>query len=137
MVRNFKYAEFTKTSTGLNNDIPNDLRLLENLVDLARFLDKIRDELGMAIIVTSGYRSPEVNKAVNGATNSHHTMCLAADIKCQNMSKLEAILDKHINELDEYGKYYNSLDSRKKELLWFHVSIGPLKRRKQFTKYVG
>ena len=34
------------------------------------------------IIISSGYRPPALNKAVNGATNSWHQKGLAADIAC-------------------------------------------------------
>lgn len=42
-------------------------------LELARFLEKVRAEFGgKAIRITSGYRPPAVNKAVNGASSSEH-----------------------------------------------------------------
>jgi hypothetical protein len=43
-------------------------------------LERIRTTLGVPVIVTSGYRSPVLNRAVGGVTSSDHTQCHAADI---------------------------------------------------------
>jgi uncharacterized protein YcbK (DUF882 family) len=52
---------------------------------------------GKPIIVTSGYRSPEVNRSVNGATSSQHVLGEAADItagsKKENKKLFELIRD--------------------------------------------
>ena len=47
---------------------------------LLQKLDDLRDELGSAIIVTSGYRCEAHNKAVGGKRNSRHLAGQAADI---------------------------------------------------------
>lgn len=129
MIQFFKWNEITKTNTKLPNE-PKDIRIIENLIDTARYLDMIRKNLGLPIIVNSCYRSPEVNEAVGGAKNSWHLHGLAADIKCKDMRKLEQLLDAHISELDEYGKYYDVHGN----LLWIHIGLGPLHRGKTFKK---
>jgi len=43
-------------------------------------LQALRDVIGKPIRITSGYRSPEHNISMGGATNSLHTLGLAADI---------------------------------------------------------
>ena len=50
-----------------------DLQLIE-------LCNKIREELGMAIVINSGYRSEEHNKAVGGAKSSYHVQGKAADL---------------------------------------------------------
>lgn len=117
MVTYFTFQELVKTNTGLEN-YPTDINLLANLVDLAKFLDQIRKELGLPIIVNSGYRSPQVNAKVGGVKTSHHTMCLAADIKCKDNAKLLEILKKHIKEIDQLIVYPT----------FIHISIAPLRR---------
>jgi len=56
-------------------------------------LQTIRDHVGKPIRVNSGYRSPEHNKAIkkasNSATNSLHTLGLAADIVIVGMTPME------------------------------------------------
>lgn len=68
---------------------------IEALVD--NVLDPIREKLGKAITVTSGYRNAKLNKAVGGASTSQHTKGEAADIitgnaQSDNMAIVNALL---------------------------------------------
>lgn len=47
---------------------------------LLNVLDSLRDKIGEPIYINSGYRTPEHNKAVGGATLSYHMYGMAADI---------------------------------------------------------
>ena len=132
-ITNFSFSELTKTDTGLDN-IPNDMNVLSNICRLAAFLQTIRNELHLPIIVNSAYRSPEVNAKVGGVSSSYHVKGLAADIKCEDMDKLLTILHSHLMEIDQLGIYYNSTSQ-----LWFHVGIpedGSLPRNQIFTKEI-
>lgn len=106
-----------KTNTGFDNT-PNDMNVVKNLVRLTEFLQVIRDELHLPIIVTSGYRSKEVNEQVGGVSSSYHCKGLAADIRCSDMDKLLAVLREHLMQIDQLGIYYNN-----NEQLWFHVGL--------------
>lgn len=78
----FTLAELTRSSVaqarGLSNEPPPEL--LPRLILTAEMLERIRATLGTPVSVTSGYRSPQVNIAVGGATSSDHTQGHAADI---------------------------------------------------------
>ncbi|MGC4395976.1 D-Ala-D-Ala carboxypeptidase family metallohydrolase [Hydrogenophaga sp. T2] len=78
----FTLAELTRSTTAerlrLDNTPPADV--IRALQTTAEMLERIRDTLGAPVIVTSGYRSPEVNRAVGGATSSDHMAGQAADI---------------------------------------------------------
>lgn len=79
----FKYSDMLVSDTANKkhiNNIPNELEIFNNILTVLEQLDKIREELGYPIIITSGYRCPELNKAVGGVKNSHHLKGLAADI---------------------------------------------------------
>ena len=117
MISNFTFNELIKSDTGLDN-VPNDMNVIKNLVKVAEFLQVIRNELHLPIIVTSGYRSKEVNEKVGGVSSSYHVKGLAADIKCKDMDKLLEVLREHLMEIDQLGIYYNS-----KEQLWYHVGL--------------
>ena len=132
-ITNFTFKELVKTDTGLDN-MPNDMNVIKNLTRLAQFLQSIRNELHLPIVVTSGYRSKEVNEAVGGVLSSYHVKGLAADIKCADMDKLLTILHSHLMDIDQLGIYYN-----KNTQLWFHVGLaedGKVPRTQIYTKEV-
>ena len=132
-ISNFSFSELIKTDTGLKN-IPDDMNILSNICRLARFLQTIRNELHLPIIINSAYRSPEVNAKVGGVSSSYHVKGLAADIRCSDMDKLLTILHSHLMEIDQLGIYYNSTSQ-----LWFHIGLpeeGKLPRNQIFTKEV-
>ena len=97
-ITNFTFKELVKTDTGLDN-MPNDMNVVKNLARLAQFLQSIRNELHLPIIVNSAYRSPEVNAKVGGVSSSYHVKGLAADIRCSDMDKLLTILHSHLMDL--------------------------------------
>jgi zinc D-Ala-D-Ala carboxypeptidase len=79
---NFTLDEFVFSQTaarlGIDNTPPPPV--LANLKRLAQALEVVRSALGGApILVSSGYRSPALNKAVKGARNSAHVLGLAVD----------------------------------------------------------
>lgn len=51
------------------------------LVRLAANLQVIRDALGAPVVVVSGYRCPDCNRACGGARNSRHMVGDAADFR--------------------------------------------------------
>ena len=132
-ITNFTFKELVKTDTGLKN-VPDDMNILSNLCRLAAFLQTIRNELHLPIIVNSAYRSPEVNAKVGGVSSSYHCKGLAADIKCSDMDKLLTILHSHLMDIDQLGIYYNNNTQ-----LWFHVGLaedGKVPRTQIFTREV-
>lgn len=47
-------------------------------------LQALRDRLGKPLIINSGYRTPQHNKAVGGAANSYHMQGIAFDVRMDN-----------------------------------------------------
>ena len=73
----FTLQELTKSNTAIAKKLDNtpDEQAIKNLNTLVdNVLDPLRKLYGKPIIVTSGYRSPEVNRSVNGATSSQHAL---------------------------------------------------------------
>ena len=52
--------------------------------DFVKTLNSIRHSSGVPMVVNSGYRSAEHNKAIKGAKKSSHLIGVAADIACTN-----------------------------------------------------
>ena len=113
--KNFTMDEMCRTSTNYIN-VPNvpEKIALKQLVD--KLLQPLRDMYGNPIRVTSGYRSPLVNKAIGGATKSQHTKGEAADITAgspdENEKLFNLIRDNFTFDqlIDEFGYQ------------WIHVS---------------
>ena len=73
----------------------------ENIEALvANVLDPAREQLGMPIVVNSGYRCPKHNAEVGGVPRSQHMDCEAADVrpiengklKIENLQRLARII---------------------------------------------
>lgn len=81
--KNFDYKEFEKTDVPgmqLKNTITSvDVRdSIKELVDTV--IQPLRDAWGASLAINSGYRCPEVNKAVGGVPTSQHSRGEAADV---------------------------------------------------------
>lgn len=79
---NFWLSELLFSDTAVRKGIdnrPTQIALANIETVLAPGLQRIRDLLGVPIMVTSGYRSPALNAEVRGVRNSMHIRGLAAD----------------------------------------------------------
>ena len=79
----FSISELTHSDTAVSLGIDNTptaaaVPLMVELID--RVLDPIREQWGLPIRVTSGYRCPELNDEVGGVEDSYHMDGCAADI---------------------------------------------------------
>ena len=101
--KNFKYGEFTKSSTALRKGIdntPSDNHW-ESIEELAsNVLQPLRDEFG-PLRITSGYRSEELCIAIGSSKNSNHARGQAADIEpYDSRIKLISILEYIVENLE-------------------------------------
>ena len=91
--KNFTLKELTRSNTALRLGIDNEpskegiykLTLLATEV-----LQPLRDCLG-ALRITSGFRSPELNKAIGGSTKSQHCKYEAVDLQYFKRGKMDNI----------------------------------------------
>lgn len=108
-MKNFKLSEFFASSTASKNGIKNEPRIderatiernINSLVD--NVLDPIRDKLRTPVVITSGYRCPQVNKLVGGVNNSQHMSGCAADfhVKGYNHSMMYEVFLYVFNTLE-------------------------------------
>ena len=131
----FTIKELTNSSTakklGIDNTPTPEIRVKLNILISA--LDKIRDRYGKPIKVTSGYRCPELNKAVGGAVNpdgtpkSQHCKGEAADLVGENKAETKKIFD----IAKELGNYDQLLfETNKAGAVWVHISYKASGNRK-------
>ena len=133
----FKLEELCKTKTGIEN-VPNEAQV-ENLKRLCRWLEQLRrrwnnlyGEGDDPIIINSGFRSPEVNKAVGGVSTSNHLTGCAVDIRCIGMEQalryaciLLDIADESQEDFDEL------LIEQSAKSLWIHFAVRPFANRRR------
>ena len=125
----FNYYELTASSTAKRKGIDNtpDATVRANLTALvANILDPLREAYGKPIVVSSGYRSPKLNKAVGGAAKSQHVTGQAADIHTlsdtpADNKKLFDLIQSLKLPFDQLINEYN--------FNWVHVSFSPRNRR--------
>lgn len=122
LTKNFTLEELTRSSIALMRGISNqpDSIQIGNLKKLCEsLLQPIRDRLGLPIIITSGFRSPVLNKAVGGVANSRHLYGEAADIICRDNRRLWNLIREMISNGEiNVGELINE-----KNLTWIHLSL--------------
>lgn len=118
----FTLEEFTNSSTakrlGIKNE-PNEEQILNLTALCNNTLQPVRDAQGKPIFISSGYRCPELNKAVGGSPNSQHMKGEAADIRVEDAK--DAIEKLYI--IMEHGIYDQLLlEIKKNGNMWIHIS---------------
>ena len=90
--KNFTLNEYVKSQTALRKSIDNSIESTEHLEAaealFADVVQKVRDHFGPTII-TSGYRSPALNEAIGGSSNSQHGKGEAVDIEVPGISTVD------------------------------------------------
>ena len=129
----FSLAELVASQVATRKGIDNapTPAIVTNLTRLAALLEQVRALVGAPIAISSGYRSPALNKAVGGAANSAHVLGLAADISTAKLTpKALALL---IRQSDI------AFDQLIYEGTWVHIalSVGALRRQVLTAKFAG
>ena len=84
IMKYFSISEMTRSDTAKRLGIDNtpSYEIKKNLtLFIEKVLDPIREDWGSPIIVSSGYRCPELNKAVGGVKTSGHLYGYCADLQ--------------------------------------------------------
>lgn len=129
MGKYFTIAELVKSDTANKKKINNTpTKEIENNLNqlITNILDPLRESWGNPIIVSSGYRCQELNKAVGGAKTSQHTLGQAADIHTKLNTKEE---NKKLFDLIKSLKLPFDQLINEYNYKWVHVSYSPRNRR--------
>jgi zinc D-Ala-D-Ala carboxypeptidase len=94
MSKHFTRAELirSKVAQALSLDNTPPEHLLPHLDFTMAGLERLRAFLGHPIVVSSGYRSPELNAAVKGSPRSQHMSGQAADFTCPGFGSPEDVV---------------------------------------------
>lgn len=125
----FTLEELTVSQTAARHGISNTPKgdVLKNLHKTALMMVNVRSLLDKPVIVSSGYRSPEVNAKVGGSNNSAHTLGYAVDFTCPGYGsplQIAQAIAKSGIKFDQLIHEYNS---------WVHISFDPRKRGQLLT----
>ena len=134
MTRNFSLDEFVASSTavakGISNNLPSILEA--NALRALDMMQKIRDHLSaikgrdIPVTITSGYRSPALNRAVGGVPSSDHVLACAVDFRAPDFGsplQIATELSGYVQELG-IGQLINEHPEQGNQG-WVHVSCKP------------
>ena len=138
----FTLGELTKTNTKIKN-VPNEAQV-ENLKRLCGWLEQLRrrptpspsllrEGSEEPIIINSGYRSPEVNRAVGGAPNSNHLTGCAVDIHVTGIEQLIHYASTLLDISDERQEDFDELllERSPRGTYWLHFAVRPSGNRRK------
>ena len=136
----FTLGEMCKTSAKTQNgNIPSHVHI-ENLKRLCGWLEQLRrrwnniyGEGNDPIVINSGYRSPEVNKAIGGVEGSNHLTGCAVDIHVYGIEQLiryaTILLD--ISDLNNEDFDELLLERSPRGTYWLHFAVRPHNNRRK------
>ncbi|ESQ82339.1 peptidase M15A [Asticcacaulis sp. AC466] len=124
----FSLTELTHSDIAVRRSISNvpSAAIAARLADTAVHMDFVRTILSYPIIVSSGYRGPDLNKVVGGADTSAHTLGYAVDFTCPGYG-----IPLHVAEkIRDSGVKFDQLIY---EGAWVHISFDPRIRQQCLT----
>ena len=131
--QHFSYQEFIKSQTaarkGIKNE-PDDAQLYNMKMICANILEPVRVHFDKPVIITSGFRSPELCVAIGSSTNSQHAKGEAADFEIPGVDNRELAL--YIkNELDYDQLILEFYKDNEPTSGWIHCSYSTNHNRQQ------
>ena len=137
LTKHFSLREFTKSQTaerlGIDNTPPQDI--IPKLSFLAtQILEPLRERIQKPIIITSGFRTPNLSKAIGSSENSQHCKGEAVDIEAIGMSTLN-LAEMIINHFEFDQVILECYKQGDMNSGWVHCSLKSGDNRKQVLTY--
>ena len=131
--RNFTLQELIKSDTAIRLNIDNNPNgdQIDKLKQLCEnVLQPVRDQFGR-VKVTSGFRSPELCRAIGSSENSQHAKAEAADFECIGVDNAEVAdwIKKNLETDQLILEYYTPGEPNSG---WIHCSWIPDQPRASF-----
>jgi zinc D-Ala-D-Ala carboxypeptidase len=132
---NFTLSEFTDSATALARGWENvpPPEVMDALRNTAAGLEAVRSLLTtivghpVPVIVTSGYRSPRLNRAVGSRDTSQHVLGEAADFRAPQFGTPAQIVTTIAKSAIAFDQLIS--ESTQSGARWVHISFGSRNRR--------
>ncbi|HEN8711339.1 TPA: peptidase M15 [Pseudomonas putida] len=126
---NFTLEEMIVSQVASREGLDNtpSQQVISNLHLLCDALEQVRALFGLPVIISSGYRSPALNRRIGGSPRSQHLRGLAADFEIFGISNREVVRQVSASAVS-FDQIILEFDS------WVHLSVTPgVPRREVLT----
>jgi len=128
--KNFVLSEITRSNTARRLNIsnaPNKEHLRNMQILITNLIQPMRDALG-PIRISSGYRSPVLNRTIGGSSKSQHCKGQALDLQFWRDGEMcnKEIYNWVIEQGIEFDQMINEFD-----FAWIHISLKDKENRRQ------
>ena len=98
---------------------------IANLKHLCQWLEVLRERSGGPVRINSGYRSPQLNRKIGGATNSNHLTGCAADIRVTGFEQAIRYAAILLDYADESHQEFDELlvERNRFGAIWLHFAV--------------
>lgn len=97
------------------------------------------EDLDIPVVITSGYRSEEVNHLCGGAKGSNHLTGCAVDIRCTGLEQLIRYASILLDIADGTKRDFDELlmERNDKGRYWLHFAVRPpSQRNRRIMKFI-
>ncbi len=132
--KHFTLTELTRSTSAHRLGLDNSptMHELANLMRLTAVLEDVRHALSdRPILITSGFRSEAVNKAVGGSPSSAHRLGLAADFTCPDFGSPLMVCQAIASSGIEFDQLIHEKGS------WVHLGLSQSAPRRQMLTFDG
>ena len=139
--KHFTLSEMEKSQTAVRKGISNKAGSgeIKNLTDLCyEVLEPVRIKFDKPVIITSGYRSPELCEAIGSKATSQHAKGQAVDFEIAGVSNLQVALWIQNNcDFDQLILEFWKEEDKDPNSGWVHCSYVDGSNRKQVLTFDG
>ena len=131
----FTLGEMTKSSSHPEvYNIPSH-EAIANLKRVCLWLEELRERYNAPIRINSGYRSPQLNRAIGGAANSNHLTGCAVDIRVENMEQLLRYAVILLDISRDWHQEFDELliEKNRYGAIWLHFAVRPRDNRRKVS----
>lgn len=126
LATHFYLDEFVESATATRHGIDNSPshQIIINLTYTAIVMEQIRTLCGRnPVLISSGYRCPDLNKVIGGAIRSDHMLGMAVDFTIPGYGSVEKVVSTIETSVIQYDKLINEFDR------WVHISVPRFSRQ--------